>query len=85
MHHAIEEGLHTPAPSHPNFLRDMAMTMSVMDLDVVHVDAATFAKKRKRTPAACVRCHERKVKCDASMYKYALGGCCIYTAGCALF
>lgn len=33
----------------------------------VQVDGSSFAKKRKFGKGACVRCHERKVKC--SMYR----------------
>lgn len=34
-----------------------------MDLNFVQIDGSSFAKRRKFGNGACVRCHERKVKC----------------------
>ncbi|KAL1903153.1 hypothetical protein Sste5346_000437 [Sporothrix stenoceras] len=41
------------------------LPITVFDINHVQVDPTTFNKKRKRTNTACVRCHERKIKCDA--------------------
>lgn len=41
--------------------------MSAIDINLV--DISTFTKKRKRPIAACARCHERKVRCDAGTYR----------------
>lgn len=38
--------------------------MDGLDIRVVQVDPSTFLRKRKRHTTACVRCHDRKVKCD---------------------
>ncbi|CAK7210310.1 hypothetical protein SEUCBS140593_000790 [Sporothrix eucalyptigena] len=41
------------------------LPITVFDINHIQVDPKTFTKKRKRTNTACVRCHERKIKCDA--------------------
>lgn len=54
--------------------------LAMSGFNLVHVDQASFAKKRKLGPGACKRCHERKVKCDGGMssplhpYRRALVG-----------
>ncbi|UPK95757.1 hypothetical protein LCI18_006692 [Fusarium solani-melongenae] len=47
----------------------------MLAINLVQVDPTSFTKKRKPNSSACVRCHERKVKCDAGS-REASGGSC---------
>ncbi|KAF5010125.1 hypothetical protein FDECE_3711 [Fusarium decemcellulare] len=40
----------------------------MMSFNLVQVDPGSFAKKRKPSSKACVRCHERKVKCNPGTF-----------------
>ncbi|KAJ4211267.1 hypothetical protein NW759_012745 [Fusarium solani] len=47
----------------------------MLAINLVQVDPTSFTKKRKPNSSACVRCHERKVKCDAGSREAGGGSC----------